>query len=107
MATTLKTDVTDPYPVYLVLLHLSKEFRWYNVDHGYTLVGVFSDSISEFSNGLARVDLEHKNPLAFSSLDFLRDLLPALYSKDYRDVKLQILNNAMDQILQPLSFSLH
>lgn len=60
-ATTLKASATVAYPVHLVLLNFTAEYRRHLIDHGYTIVGLLPVSASESTEDTFKNSTEEEN----------------------------------------------
>lgn len=63
-ATPSKTDATVAYPVHIVLLNFTKEYRRFLIDHGHILVGllpVFASECNKEENDSYTTDDYYRN----------------------------------------------
>lgn len=98
-ATTLKANKNYPFLVQFAHQIFSEECRRFFIDYTFTLVELFLVFSLEESNVWDRADLLLKKS-SVASNNILQTSFPrAIYSKDSWDVKLQILYDAMHQML--------
>lgn len=103
-ATTLKANATVAYPVHIVLLNFTKEYRRFFIENWYTLVRlspIFASKCNEagFDNetidGYYRYEEERVIPV--------NDELHQPPKRHGRDTEMEILQGALQRILKPLS----
>lgn len=92
------------YPVHLVLLYFTKDFRRFLVDHGHAKVGLFpylvSKSVVETRDDDTAEDCDGKYK---GTIIPLTDDLYQTAKGHGKDIKIELLYTAMERILEPSS----